>query len=153
MLAGERLKKDALMLATAESCTGGWLAQAITEVSGSSAWFERGFVTYSNQSKCEMLGVNPATLEKDGAVSEKAAYEMAAGALKFSPAWVSVSITGVAGPGGGSDEKPVGMVCFAWILKSGKCKSNTLYFEGDRHRVRYQSVKTALQGLLDFLDE
>jgi len=115
-LVGARLKAKGLKLATAESCTGGWVAQAVTSVSGSSEWFDRGFVTYSNQAKCEMLGVRPETLAAHGAVSEPTAREMAAGALEHSVAGVSVAVTGVAGPTGGSPQKPVGMVCFAWAF-------------------------------------
>lgn len=150
---GQCFKQRGFMLATAESCTGGWLAQEITAIAGSSEWFECGFVTYSNRSKCELLGVNPAVLEEDGAVSEKTAREMAVGALKLSQAWVSVSITGIAGPNGGYEAKPVGTVCFAWALKDGTLKSKTCHFNGDRRAVRCQSVQVALQGLLNFLDE
>src|SRR3990170_5584893 len=106
---GQALKRHGLMLATAESCTGGWVAQAVTSVSGSSEWFDRGFVTYSNQAKCEMLGVRPETLAAHGAVSEPTAREMATGALEHSGAGVAVAVTGVAGPTGGSPEKPGGM--------------------------------------------
>jgi len=111
---GSRLKRRRLKLATAESCTGGWIAQAVTSVAGSSEWFERGFVTYSNEAKKEMLGVRAATLSRHGAVSEETAREMAAGALKRSEAHVALAVTGIAGPGGGTRKKPVGMVCFAW---------------------------------------
>src|SRR5215831_857510 len=116
---GSRLRRRGLMLATAESCTGGWIAQAVTSVAGSSDWFERGFVTYSNEAKKEMLGVRAATLSRHGAVSEEAAREMASGALKRSGAHVAIAVTGIAGPGGGTREKPVGTVCFAWATKKG----------------------------------
>jgi nicotinamide-nucleotide amidase len=138
---------------TAESCTGGWLGQAVTTVAGSSAWYERGFITYSNRSKCEMLGVSQTTLEKYGAVSEQTAQEMAFGALKMSHAQVSVSITGIAGPSGGSETKPVGTICFAWALKEGLAKCEIHHFNGDRDTIRRQSVMTALQGILNLLDE
>jgi nicotinamide-nucleotide amidase len=146
---GARLKEKGLMLATAESCTGGWVAQAVTSVSGSSDWFDRGFVTYSNEAKREMLGVRLATLERHGAVSEETAREMAAGALAASRAQVAIAITGVAGPTGGSPQKPVGMVCFAWAVRDGAVDAATRRFAGDREAVRRQSVVVALQGVLD----
>jgi len=139
------------MLATAESCTGGWIAQAITSVAGSSEWFERGFVTYSNDSKREMLGVRAATLARHGAVSEATAREMATGALKRSRAQIAVAVTGVAGPGGGTRKKPVGMVCFAWATKKGGARSATRRFRGGRESVRRQSVVAALEGVLEQL--
>jgi len=139
------------MLATAESCTGGWIAQAITSAAGSSEWFERGFVTYSNDSKREMLGVRAATLARHGAVSEATAREMATGALKRSRAQISVAVTGVAGPGGGTRKKPVGMVCFAWATKKGGARSATRRFRGGRESVRRQSVVAALEGVLEQL--
>jgi nicotinamide-nucleotide amidase len=113
---GALLKSHGLMLATAESCTGGGVAQAITEVAGSSAWFERGFVTYSNLSKQQMMGVREATLKQHGAVSEMTVREMVAGALQHSAAQVALAVSGVAGPGGGTAEKPVGTVWFAWVI-------------------------------------
>ena len=146
---GSRLKRRGLKLATAESCTGGWIAQAVTSVAGSSEWFERGFVTYSNEAKKESLGVRTATLSRYGAVSEETAREMAAGALKRSRAQVAVAVTGIAGPGGGSRKKPVGMVCFAWAGKRGAPESTTLHFSGGRESVRRKSVVAALQGLLE----
>lgn len=115
---GEQLSRRGLLLATAESCTGGWAASAITAIAGSSGWFDRGFVTYSNLAKQEMLGVLPATLESHGAVSEATAREMALGAVGRSAAHMGVAISGIAGPGGGTDAKPVGTVCFAWSLKT-----------------------------------
>jgi nicotinamide-nucleotide amidase len=148
-LAGARLKAKGLKLATAESCTGGWVAQAITSVSGSTDWFDRGFVTYSNDAKREMLGVRAETLAAHGAVSEPTAREMAAGALAHSGAGVAVAVTGVAGPTGGSPEKPVGMVCLAWALSGLPAESETRRFDGDRDAVRRQSVIRALQGLLE----
>ena len=139
------------MLATAESCTGGWAAQAMTAIAGSSVWFERGFVTYSNDAKQEMLGVSAATLKNHGAVSEETAREMALGALARSKASVSLAVTGVAGPTGGSDAKPVGTVCFAWARKGGTVRSETRRFAGDREAVRRQSVVRALEGVLEVL--
>jgi nicotinamide-nucleotide amidase len=150
-LVGARLNAKGLMLATAESCTGGWVAQAVTTIAGSSSWFERGFVTYSDAAKREMLGVSVHTLAAHGAVSEATAREMATGALAHSRAQVAVAITGVAGPGGGTAQKPVGMVCFAWAL-AGACRAETRRFDGDRNSVRRQAVMVALQGLLDSLD-
>jgi nicotinamide-nucleotide amidase len=149
--AGIALAQDELSLATAESCTGGWLSQAITSIAGSSAWYERGFVAYAPSSKHEMLGVSDATLEQYGAVSEQTASEMAAGAIARSYAQVAVSITGIAGPDGGTTEKPVGMVCFAWIMKEGMALTETRYFNGNREEIRRQSVAGALQGVIDLL--
>ena len=149
---GAQLKARRLVLATAESCTGGWVAQAVTSVAGSSEWFERGFVTYSDESKRELLGVRVRTLKKYGAVSEQSAREMAVGALARSRAQVAVAVTGVAGPGGGSREKPVGTVCLAWARKAGIAESTTRRFRGNRESVRRQSVITALKGLLGRLE-
>jgi len=151
-LVGARLRAKTLMLATAESCTGGWVAQAVTAIGGSSEWFERGFVTYSDSAKQEMLGVSARTLAEHGAVSEQTAREMAAGALAHSRAQVALAITGIAGPSGGSPEKPVGMVCFAWAARAGVPSSETRHFLGDRESVRRQSVIAALQGLLQLLE-
>ena len=150
--AGARLKSRGQLLATAESCTGGWVAQAVTAIAGSSDWFERGFVTYSNESKQELLGVNEATLARHGAVSEPTAREMAAGALGASHASIALAITGVAGPSGGSADKPVGMVCIAWAQRGGAARCETRHFEGDREAVRRQSVIRALEGLIEVLD-
>jgi nicotinamide-nucleotide amidase len=152
-LVGSKLKAKGLMLATAESCTGGWVAQAVTVIAGSSEWFERGFVTYSNAAKMEMLRVKADTLRTHGAVSEQTAGEMAAGALARSRAQVAVAITGIAGPDGGSAEKPVGTVCFAWAMKSGAVSAETRQFKGDRESVRRQSVLAALQGILKLLED
>lgn len=145
--AGAALKAKGWMLATAESCTGGWVAQAATSVPGSSAWFERGFVTYSDAAKQEMLGVRAATLAAAGAVSEATVAEMAAGALARSRARVAVAVSGVAGPTGGTAAKPVGMVCFAWASPAG-VRTETRRFEGDRDAIRRQSVAAALEGVL-----
>jgi nicotinamide-nucleotide amidase len=148
-LVGARLKAKGLKLATTESCTGGWVAQTVTAVSGSSVWFDRGFVTYSNDAKREMLGVRAETLAAHGAVSEHTAREMASGALEHSGAGVALAVTGVAGPTGGSPGKPVGMVCFAWALRGAVVESETQRFEGDRESVRRQSVIRSLQGVLE----
>jgi len=144
---GTRLKGAKEVLATAESCTGGWAAQVVTSVAGSSAWFDRGFVTYSNAAKEELLGVRAETLSAHGAVSEETAREMARGALERSKATVAVSITGVAGPTGGTPEKPVGTVCFAWARGSA-VRSETRRFAGDRESIRRQSVILALEGVM-----
>jgi nicotinamide-nucleotide amidase len=146
---GARLKDRGVKLTAAESCTGGWVAQAVTSVSGSSDWFERGFVTYSNEAKREMLGVRAETLDRFGAVSEETAREMALGALAASRAQVAVAITGVAGPTGGTPAKPVGMVCLAWAAKAGGVDTVTKHFPGDREAVRRQSVVCALEGVLE----
>lgn len=151
-VAGQRLLERDEWLTSAESCTGGWVAQAVTAVAGSSAWFDRGFVTYSNPSKMEQLGVPAATLERHGAVSEATARAMAQGALAHSRADWSLAITGIAGPSGGSPEKPVGTICFAWAQRDGGCEAQTCRFAGDRAAVRAQSVRHALQGLLERLD-
>jgi nicotinamide-nucleotide amidase len=139
------------MVATAESCTGGWIGQAITMVPGSSEWFERGFITYTYISKREMLGVKPASLAKHGAVSEQVVREMAQGALARSHAQVSVAVSGVAGPGGGSPGKPVGTVCFAWARTGKGVKVETRRFRGDRDQVRNRCVQHALKGVLSLV--
>jgi len=150
---GARLKKRRLRLVTAESCTGGWIAQAVTSVAGSSDWFDRGFVTYSNEAKKELLGVRASTLSRHGAVSEETATEMASGALVRSRAQVAVAVTGIAGPSGGTREKPVGTVCFAWALKRRAPASVVRRFPGNREGIRRRSVAFALQGLLERLEE
>jgi nicotinamide-nucleotide amidase len=139
-------------IATAESCTGGGVAEAITRIAGSSAWFDRGFVTYSYAAKEELLGVSHETLMTHGAVSEAVVREMAAGALNHSTARVSVAITGIAGPGGASPGKPVGLVWFAWGVRDGDVQSRELRFRGDRLQVRRHAVALALQGLIDLLN-
>ncbi|MCB1866470.1 MAG: CinA family protein [Chromatiales bacterium] len=149
--AGERLVARGWKLAVAESCTGGWIGKAITDVSGSSAWFERGFVVYSNQAKVDLLGVKPATLEAYGAVSEPTAREMADGALARSRAQLAVAVTGIAGPDGGSREKPVGTVFLAWAARDEETRVQRMRFLGDRAEVRLQSVQSALQGVVDLL--
>jgi len=144
---GTALKKRGQTLVTAESCTGGWVAQAVTSVAGSSDWFERGYVTYSNVAKRELLGVSQKILSTKGAVSEETARAMARGALRKGRGSISVAITGIAGPGGGSPGKPVGTVCFAWA-RGRRIRSETRRFRGGRNRVRRQSVLHALHGVL-----
>jgi nicotinamide-nucleotide amidase len=144
------LKARRLMMATAESCTGGLIAGACTEVSGSSEWFERGFVTYSNAAKSELLGVSAQLIGQHGAVSEAVAREMAAGAVAHSAAKLAVAVTGVAGPTGGSVEKPVGTVWFGWATPAGVFTEHQR-FDGDRAAVRQATVRHALAGLLQRL--
>ncbi len=150
---GELLRSHGLMLATAESCTGGGVAQAITEVAGSSVWFERGFITYSNLSKQQMLGVRKATLKQHGAVSEMTVREMVEGALQHSAAQVALAVSGIAGPDGGTVEKPVGTVWFAWGIKDGETRAQRYQLGGDRAEVRAQSVCIALQGVINLLNQ
>jgi nicotinamide-nucleotide amidase len=145
---GECLSQRGWALATAESCTGGWVAEVVTGIPGSSDWFDRGWVTYSNAAKEELLGVPPATLHQHGAVSEETACAMVAGALSRSRAQVALAVTGIAGPGGGTPEKPVGTVCFAWMQSGAHSRSATARLAGDREQVRRQSVIFALEGLL-----
>ena len=149
---GEALLSKGWMLACAESCTGGGIAAAVTDIAGSSQWFDRGFVTYTNQAKQDMLGVGGETLDREGAVSETTVKEMVAGALLRSQAQIAVAVSGIAGPGGGTIDKPVGMVCFAWQLKGKEPVLCTEYFNGDRASVRAQTVHNALLGLLNVLD-
>ena len=141
------LRSRGLMMATAESCTGGLIAAACTELSGSSDWFERGFVTYSNAAKAELLSVPPELIEQHGAVSEAVARAMAAGALERAPVQMAVAVTGVAGPTGGSADKPVGTVWFGWATPNGVF-SERQQFEGNRTAVRQATVEHALRGLL-----
>ncbi|PNH78098.1 nicotinamide-nucleotide amidase [Vibrio diazotrophicus] len=148
---GELLLKHKQVLVTAESCTGGGVANAITEIAGSSAWFDRAFVTYSNEAKQEMIGVEGQTLAEFGAVSEPVVIQMVQGALKNSNATIGVSISGIAGPTGGSEEKPVGTVCFAWADKSEWLKVETQHFTGDRSAVRTQAVIHALETIKEHL--
>jgi nicotinamide-nucleotide amidase len=144
---GDCLRTRGFRLATAESCTGGWIAKCATDIAGSSDWFDRGFVTYSNAAKQEMLGVNPATLASRGAVSEAVVREMAGGAVARSQASVAVAVSGIAGPGGGSATKPVGTVCFGYALPA-VLTSETRLLAGDRDAVRRASVAIALEGLI-----
>jgi nicotinamide-nucleotide amidase len=145
---GYKLKAGGLKIATAESCTGGWIAEVITEVPGSSAWFDRGFVTYSNNAKAEMLDVNPETLAQHGAVSAEIAQQMAAGALANSEADWAVAVTGIAGPDGGSEEKPVGTIYIAWQNKNGLTNVERMQFLGDRNQIRRQTVVKAITSIL-----
>lgn len=149
---GKALQDKGMMLATAESCTGGGVAQAITEIPGSSTWFDRGFVTYSNASKSDLLKVPPALIDQFGAVSEEVAAAMAEGALANSEARVALSTTGIAGPGGAVPGKPVGTVCFGWAGAHGTFTERLIY-AGDRQSVRRQAVVHALEGLLRFLEQ
>ena len=144
----QRLTANAKMLSTAESCTGGWVAHCCTSVAGSSQWFERGFVTYSDEAKQDMLGVSNDCLENFGAVSKETAIAMAEGALLRSDTHCSVAITGIAGPDGGSDEKPVGSVWFAWGQVNVQTVTAYHCFSGDRASIRSQAVSVALQGIL-----
>ncbi len=144
----ETLNKKGLMLTTAESCTGGWVAKCCTDLAGSSSWFERGFVTYSNQAKQDQLGVQLSSLEQEGAVSQIVAEEMALGALNHSKADISVALTGIAGPGGGTESKSVGTVWIGWAYQSDKVISQLFQFEGDRESVRRQAVLKALSGII-----
>ncbi len=149
---GAALKARNWLLATAESCTGGGIGEAITRIAGSSQWFDRGFVTYSNHAKQEMLGVSPQTILQFGAVSEETAREMVRGALERSRAQIAVAVTGVAGPNGGSALKPVGTVCIAWMIKDAPPSAKTFHFDGGREEVRYQTIVAALSELTELSD-
>jgi nicotinamide-nucleotide amidase len=148
---GHRLQAAQLMLATAESCTGGWVSKVVTDIPGSSSWFDRGFVTYSNGAKQDMLSVSAEALAVHGAVSEEVVLEMATGALEHSLAGVAVAVSGIAGPDGGTEERPVGTVCFAWAFKGRGPVSQRVQFAGNREEVRHQSVRLALERLLELL--
>lgn len=150
---GIKLKKQSQILVTAESCTGGGISTIVTETAGSSAWFDRTFVTYSNAAKMDMLGVNAETLDTFGAVSEETVQEMAKGALAFSLGTCSIAVSGIAGPDGGTEEKPVGTVCFAWAMDGEIVKCETVVFNGNREEVRTQACFHALDRLEDILDE
>jgi nicotinamide-nucleotide amidase len=149
---GAALKSHGMMLATAESCTGGGIASAVTEIAGSSAWFDRGFVTYSNQAKIDMLGVSPDTLARYGAVSEAIVREMVVGSLHHSQAQIALAVSGIAGPGGGTPEKPVGTVWFAWGIKDSVSVARMHLLESSRAEIRTQAVHIALQGVLELLN-
>lgn len=140
-----------MMAVTAESCTGGWIAKVLTDLPGSSAWFEAGVVTYSYEAKQALLGVNPRTLERTGAVSEETALEMVAGALSRFGAGIAVAVTGIAGPSGGTPEKPVGTVWISWKCRGGYPLAKLFQFPGDREAVRRQTVAAALSGMLEIL--
>ncbi len=144
----EVLSSVEMDLATAESCTGGWVAKVLTDVPGSSIYFDRGFVTYSNQSKNEMLGVREETLLLHGAVSREIVKEMAKGALELSTASMSLAVSGIAGPTGGTENKPVGTVCFAWMIRGDVPVAETMYYEGDRDSIRRQAVIHSLEGVI-----
>ncbi len=148
---GHEIRNLGRVLVLAESCTGGWMAKLCTDQPGSSEWFERAFVSYSNASKQEMLGVGAAALARQGAVSEKVVSEMASGALDRSDGNLVVAVSGIAGPDGGSPEKPVGTVCFAWADKSGRMLTEQRHFGGDRDEVRRAAVAHAFRGVMDHL--
>jgi nicotinamide-nucleotide amidase len=150
-LLNRRLAEKGLIMVSAESCTGGWIAKAMTDVPGSSGCFDRAFITYSNAAKQEMLGVGHDTLERHGAVSEAVVREMVRGALERSGADVAVAVSGIAGPGGGSDEKPVGTVWLAWAARGADIIASREQFPGDRDKVRYSTAVAALQGLLNLI--
>lgn len=148
---GEALARAGVMLATAESCTGGWVGRVLTSVSGSSKWYERGFITYSEDAKQELLGVPTQTLRQHGAVSEPTVRAMAEGALAHSRAQVALAITGIAGPTGGTEQKPVGTVWFAWAAKDRATRALHRQLSGDREAIRRQSVAIALSEMLQLL--
>lgn len=150
---GEQLRSRHWQLATAESCTGGWVSQAVTAVEGSSEWFDRGFVTYANRAKAEMLDVPWDTLQRYGAVSAETVSAMVQGALNRSAAQISVAVSGIAGPSGGSTNKPVGTVWLAWGARGSDITATGFYFPGERQVVRRASVVAALQGLLTYMDQ
>jgi len=147
----EQLRAEGLRLVVAESCTGGWLAKVLTDLAGSSDWFDRGYVTYSNQAKQSMLGVKETTLLAHGAVSESTVREMTQGALRESGADIALAVSGIAGPGGGSKEKPVGTVCFAWQHREAAPRVSRERFTGDREQIRRQSVTYLLERLEEML--
>jgi nicotinamide-nucleotide amidase len=144
----KKLHENNLSLVSAESCTGGWVAKQMTDLAGSSSIFDRGFVTYSNQAKQDMLGVSSETLEKHGAVSEQVVIKMVEGALKNSQADIAISISGIAGPSGGTTEKPVGTVCFGWMKRGSSPVAETRLIEGDRDAIRKQAVDISLLGII-----
>ena len=144
---GETLRAQRQTLVTAESCTGGWIAKTVTDIAGSSEWFDCGIVAYSYEAKQALLGVNPSTLEAHGAVSRETAIEMVSGALVHSGAGMAIAVTGIAGPGGGTHDKPVGTVWIGWKRRGGYPRAEVFHFDGDREAVRRQTVAAALQGL------
>ncbi|AKC87570.1 CinA family protein [Pseudoxanthomonas suwonensis] len=148
---GGRLRAARDHLVTAESCTGGWIAKCLTDIAGSSDWFDCGLVVYSYEAKQGLLGVHPQTLEEHGAVSRETAIEMVSGALVHSGASVAVAVTGIAGPGGGSADKPVGTVWIAWKRRGGYARAQAFHFDGDREAVRRQTVGQALAGIAELL--
>lgn len=150
---GALLQARGLRLSCAESCTGGWIGKRITDVSGSSQWFDRGFVSYSDTAKSEMLGVSEASLRSHGAVSEPVAREMAEGALLRGRSDLAVAVTGIAGPEGGTADKPVGTVWIAWARRGGETRAELRRFSGDRENVRRAAVRAALEGLIRLISE
>lgn len=146
---GNVLRESHHRLVTAESCTGGWIAKSVTDIAGSSDWFDCGMAAYSYEAKQALLGVNPHTLETHGAVSRETVIEMVSGALVNSGASVAVAVTGIAGPGGGSDDKPVGTVWIGWKRRGGYARADLFQFDGNRDAVRRQTVVAALQGLVE----
>ncbi len=148
---GEKLLVRGWMLATAESCTGGWVGQLLTSLPGSSQWYERDFITYADTAKIEMIDVPEATLAAHGAVSEETASAMASGALTHSHAQAALAISGIAGPSGGTPQKPVGLVCYGWALTDGTIMSSTCRLGGDREEIRSRAVAAALRGLIDLV--
>lgn len=148
---GDKLLARGWMLATAESCTGGWVGQLLTSLPGSSHWYERGFITYANDAKIEMLDVPAELIANYGAVSEETASAMAAGALAHSHAQAALAISGIAGPGGGTPHKPVGLVCYGWALADGTVLSSTCRLDGDREEIRSRAVAAALRGLIELI--
>lgn len=146
---GAALQARGWLLATAESCTGGGIAECVTRTAGSSVWFDRGFVTYTNEAKRELLGVGIHTLDNHGAVSEETAREMAEGALRESSAAIALAVTGIAGPGGGTPAKPVGLVCFAWARLDAPTETARCLFAGDRANIRQAAIVTALTRVIE----
>ncbi len=150
---GKSLRERKLILATAESCTGGWVAKVVTAVAGSSEWYDRGYVTYSDAAKSEMLDVSGETIAEHGAVSEPVVRAMAEGAIAKSGAHIAVAISGIAGPLGGTPIKPVGTVCLSWAMEGQETRSSSTHFAGDRNMVRQQAVMAAIQGLVELVAE
>lgn len=149
----QSVQQQRMMMVTAESCTGGWIAKTLTDLPGSSGWFDAGVVTYSYEAKEALLGVNPATLQRTGAVSEETALEMVSGALARFGAGVAVAVTGIAGPSGGTPDKPVGTVWVGWKRRGGYARAQLFHFDGDREAVRRQTVAAALRGVLQTLTD
>jgi nicotinamide-nucleotide amidase len=149
---GEALRQRRLMLATAESCTGGWIAKTVTDIAGSSDWFECGIAAYSYEAKQALLGVRPQTLQRHGAVSRETVLEMVTGVLSNSGAGIAVAVTGIAGPGGGTPDKPTGTVWIGWKHRGDPARAQEFHFEGDRDAVRRQSVAAALRGLQELAE-
>ncbi len=149
---GRRMLARRHKLVIAESCTGGWIAKCVTDVAGSSQWFDCGFVTYSNEAKVKLLGLSDSLLARYGAVSQEAVQHMASGALAKSRAQLAVAVSGIAGPGGGTEDKPVGTVCFAWHLTGKACQTETRELTGNRRMVREKAVIIVFEGILSVYD-